>query len=143
MCATAPTWSQSPLVDPVVDFGALLLELVDPGLHVGELALKLLDLLRVGPHRLVEGLGKQIRHGRGWHAVGRRHSGVPGGQGTVGGAGCALLRRVGGVLGLLGARIHVVGGRRGELVQMVFFARGAGAVLVKGLVAAAGLVLDV
>jgi hypothetical protein len=36
----------------------LLLKLVDPGLHIGKLVLKLLNLLRVGTDSLVEGLSK-------------------------------------------------------------------------------------
>jgi hypothetical protein len=49
--------------------GALLLELLDPRLHVRKLALELLNLLRVRPHRLVEGLRQQIRHRLGFPAV--------------------------------------------------------------------------
>lgn len=54
-----------------MDIGTLLLQLLDPGLHVGELVLELLDLVLVGPEGLVEGLCQQIRHGL-W--LGRGHS---------------------------------------------------------------------
>ena len=49
--------------------GTLLLELLDPRLHIRKLALQLLNLLRVRPHRLVEGLRKQIRHRLGLRTV--------------------------------------------------------------------------
>jgi hypothetical protein len=41
-----------------MNFGALLLELVNPGLHVGDLGLEVLDLLRVRADGLVESLRK-------------------------------------------------------------------------------------
>lgn len=96
------TWAQSPLVDPAVHLGALLLQLLDPALHVGELALQLLNLLGVGPHGLVEGLGEQVGHGLCLHGGVHRGRGLAE-SGAVGQGACEL-----GFLGLLGARIHVL-----------------------------------
>lgn len=65
-------------------FGALLLELIYPGLQVGQLALELLNLLSVWLHGLVEGSGEKIGHaethwggiaGR-WHCLGSHRHGV-------------------------------------------------------------------
>jgi hypothetical protein len=46
-----------------VDLCALLLQLLDPALGLGELALELFYALRVRAHGLVEGLRKHVRHG--------------------------------------------------------------------------------
>jgi hypothetical protein len=127
---------------------ALLLELVDPGLHVVELVLELLDLLRVRADGLVEGLCEQVGHG-----LGLAHGGPAvvhgGGHGAVavGEAAGGQLR----LLGLLGARVHVglFNGRRGLLLlrqKLRVFAARLGAlfgVVVEGLRAGRRFVFDV
>jgi hypothetical protein len=127
---------------------ALLLELIDPGLHVVELVLELLNLLRVRADGLVEGLRKQVGHG-----LGLAHGGAAvvhgGGHGAVavGEAAGGKLR----LLGLLRARVHVwlFRGRRGLLLlrqELRVFAAGLGALLrvvVEGLRAGRGFVFDV
>lgn len=87
---------------------ALLLELVYPSLHIGKLALELLDLLLIGPNRLVESLGEQVwqLHRRvGAHIACRRYRLGPDGHCAVASAGrsCVVL------LGLLWARVHGFG----------------------------------
>lgn len=125
-----------------MDLCALLLELLDPCLHVGELRLQLLNLLRVGADGLVEGLRKQIRHGL-WLA------GAHGGRAVVHGGrhGAAVGHAADGqrrLLRLLLARVHVgvFGGRlRLLLLLLGFFAAGVGAsvgVVVEGLRAGRG-----
>ena len=110
--------------------GALLLELLDPGLHVGELVLEALDLLRVGAHRGVEGLGEQVRHGLGLlRKVGARRALAHGGRHGAVGEAAGRQRR----LGLLLARVHVglFGGLGGLLVG--FLAAQVLGVVVEGL----------
>jgi hypothetical protein len=126
---------------------ALLLELVDPGLHVVELVLELLNLLRVRADGLVEGLRQQVGHG-----LGLPHGGPAvvhgGGHGAVavGEAARGQLR----LLGLLWARVHVglLNGRCGLLLRQKLrvFAARLGALLcvvVKGLRAGRSFVFDV
>lgn len=139
------TRSQSSLVNPIVHLGALLFELVDPGLHVGQLALKLVNLLRVGSNGLVEGLGKQVWHGLG---LGGGHCGnllAPDGHCVVAAVGDAL--REGGLLGLLGTRVHVsvFSGRGGLLRERLLAVRVLVlfGVVVEGLGTGRGVVLDV
>ena len=56
-----------------MDFCALGLELLNPALHVGKLALELVDLVCVRADGLVEGRGEQVGHGLGLDRVHGRH----------------------------------------------------------------------
>ena len=141
------TRSQAPLVNPAVDLGALLLELLNPGLHVGELALELLNLLGVGAHGLVEGLGEQIWHGLGLHAGAQRRGGLSHGHGVDAVGKAARVLRF---LGLLGARVHVLSWRRDlRLLRLLLLLLGVGGfrsdllVVVVGLGSLWAVVLDV
>ncbi len=95
-------------------FGALLLELVDPALQVGKLALELLNPLSVGLDGLVEGSGDEVGHTEAhWGAAtGRRDLLRANGHivVVVGGGSTLRVRRL---LGLLLAGIHLrfLGGR--------------------------------
>jgi len=71
-----------------VNLCALLLQLLDPALGVGELALELFYAFRVGSYGLVEGLGEHVGHGldlaRGQLRVRLGHVGHGGGVVAVG-----------------------------------------------------------
>lgn len=109
-------------------FGALLLELVYPSLQVGQLALKLLNLLRVWLHGLVEGSGEKIGHTQphwggiagGRHCLGSHRHGVVGSGSTL---------SVRGLLGLLLAGVHVLIVERQRLTVMGLFATRFGALI--------------
>lgn len=131
------TWAQAALVDPVEHFGALALELGDPGLLLGQLALELVNLLHVGADGLVEGLGQQVGHGGGAVVQRRGRLAQLGRHGTVA-VGHGLTRGQDGFLGLLRARVHVtVLGRRRDLVLvlvlLLLLLRGLGAARVWAL----------
>ena len=136
------TRSEAPLVDPAVDLCALLLQLLDPGLHVGKLALELLNLLSVGTDGLVESLGQQIGHGF-WLACIQARCRLAEARYAVG-HGSSILR-------LLLARIHVlIGGRRqgARLLLLVLLRLGVRRfgpllVVVVGLGALGGVVFNV
>src|SRR5690242_19829716 len=74
------TWSKSTFVNPGIHVGALLLQLIDPGLHLSHLSFQSFNLLRVWTNSLVKGPGQEIwgwlfklagRHGRGYVKGGR------------------------------------------------------------------------
>ena len=94
--------------------GALLLELVDPVLQVGKLALELLNLLCVGLDGLVEGSGNEVGHAEAHWAAAAGGGNLLGADGhvVVGGRSTLRVRRL---LGLLLAGIHfrLFGGREG------------------------------
>lgn len=140
------TGSQAPLVDPRVDLCPLLLQTLDPGIELGDLALEVLNLFGVGAHSFIEGAGEQVRHGlrllghAGAHAS--IHAGVHGRHGIVSRAGHGPRSRVVSVLGRGGARIHarvlverdlIVSGWVGDGGGRVAARRGRTVVLFKAL----------
>jgi hypothetical protein len=115
------TRPQPPLVNPAVHLGALLLQLLDPVLHVCKLRLQLVNLVRIRADGLLEGLGQQVGH-RFRLARGQWRRGVAqpahGRHAVAVGVGEAA-GRVRRFLGSLLAGIHVLfvrGRRRGNLV---------------------------
>lgn len=116
-----------------MNFCALLLQLLDPALGVGELALELFYALRVGSYSLVEGLCEHVGHGLDLARVQLRVR-----LGHVGhGDGIMAVRQASGRVGVLRSlrsRIHVVivcgRGDCGGALLLLRLARRFGALVV-------------